>query len=335
MNSKSTTQLPVKKVLVSGHDLKFWRPLQAHLEATGQFEFREDEWPGHDNHDSKQTLDGIEWADIIVAEWALGNAVFCAKNKKPHQRLVTRLHLQERNTDFPSQIDYKNIDVVIFVGEHIQEECIRKFNMPRHKTCVIGNFLDQKRFDLPKFVGSEFNLGIIGTVPARKRLDLALDTLELLVKKDERYMLHVKGPSPQSYAWLWSRTKEREYYEQIYERINSSDLLRYKVVFDPPGDDVHHWFQKIGYILSPSDFESFHMAIAEGMCSGTVPIVWNWKGANTIYPFLELFDSAQGAATFIDKLRASNSRPRLAAQCVKFIKENFDAAVIERNGWRH
>lgn len=321
-----------RKVFVTGHDLKFWRALQAHLVATGLFEFKEDEWKGHNEHDPKRTLAGIEWADIIVAEWALGNAVFCAKHKKAHQRLVTRLHLQERNTDYPSQVDYEKIDQVIFVGAHIQEECIKKFNMPRHKTCVIGNFLDQAKFDLNKFGGCEFNLGLIGTAPSRKRLDLALDTLENLLKKDDRYMLHVKGLSPQSYSWLWARTKERGYYERVYERINSSDQLRYSVIFDPPGDDVHRWFQKIGYILSPSDFESFHMAVAEGMCSGAIPVVWNWEGANSIYPLLELFNTPQQAASFIDKLRLSNTSPRFEGQCVKFIKENYDSAII-RDQW--
>ena len=325
-------QKVIKKVLVSGHDLKFWRPLQAHLEATGQFEFREDEWRGHNEHDPQQTLAGIKWADIIIAEWTLGNVVFCAQHKKPHQRLITRLHAQERRTDFPSQLDYSKIDLMIFVGAHIQEECIHKFNMPRHKNCVIGNFVDQKKFDLPKFGGSEFNLGILGISPAIKRFDLALDTLERLLEVDERYTLNVKGQTPSSYGWLWARTKERDYYEQVYERINSNERLRYKVIFDPPGNDVHRWFQKIGYILSPSDSESFHMALAEGMSSGAVPVVWQRDGVDSIYPFLELFDEAERAAKFIDKLRTSDSRPRLSTQCKKFIKENYDASVI-RDKW--
>lgn len=322
----------IKKVLVSGHDLKFWRPLQAHLEATGQFEFREDEWRGHNEHDPQQTLAGIEWADIIISEWTLGNAVFCARHKKSNQRLITRLHAQEQRTDYPSQLDYEKVDLIVFVGVHIQDECVRKFNIPRDKTCVIGNLIDQNKFDLQKFGGSEFNLGIIGISPAIKRLDLALDTLEQLLEIDERYTLSIKGNSPKNYAWLWARAKEREYYEQLYERINSNDRLRYKVVFDPIGDDVHRWLQKIGYILSPSDSESFHMALAEGMSSGAVPVVWQREGVNKIYPFIELFDNPKNAAKFIDKLRNSNSRPRLSAQCKKFIKENYDASVI-RDKW--
>jgi len=316
-----------KKVLVTGHDLKFWHPLQAQLEKSGSYEFRIDEWAGHHQHDPAKTLLGIEWADIIIAEWALGNAVFAAQYKRPNQRLVVRLHAQERRTDFPAQIDYKNVDVMVFVGEHVRLECVKKFSIPGEKTCVIGNFVDVKKFQLQKFGGSEFNLGMIGVAPASKRFDLALDTLELLLAEDDRYTLHVKGPSPQSYKWLWARTKEREYYENIFERINSGSL-RYKVIFDPAGNDVHRWLQKIGYILSPSDAESFHMAVAEGISSNVTPIVWKWPGADSVYPFAELVDSAQNAASQIARLNRSNARPRLNSQAGQFVQENYDAAVV-------
>jgi glycosyltransferase involved in cell wall biosynthesis len=321
----------IKKVLVSGHDLKFWHPLQQQLEATGLFQFKEDEWRGHNDHNPKQTLELIEWADIIVAEWTLGNAVFCANHKKPHQRLVTRLHLQERTTDFPQQLDYQKVDLVVFVGEHILDECVQKFKIPREKVCVIGNFVDYQKYHLPKFGGNEFNLGMIGTAPARKRLDLAIDTLRYLLDKDQRYMLHIKGTSPQSYNWLWARTKERQYYEDVYQRINSSNL-RYSVVFDPAGKDVEHWLQKIGYLISPSDFESFHMAIAEGISSGAVPVVWNWDGAASIYPILELVSTPKQAADVIDILRMSNSRLKLVTQSEQLIKKNYDSQII-RDKW--
>ncbi|MEI2423135.1 glycosyltransferase [Arthrospira platensis SPKY2] len=318
----------IKKVLVSGHDLKFWRPLQNKLKATNLFEFREDEWKGHNEHNPEQTLQLIDWADIIIAEWTLGNSVFCANHKQPDQRLVTRFHLQERNTNFPQQLDYQKVDLVIFVGKHILDECVQKFKIPRDKVCVIGNFVDYQKYHLPKFAGNEFNLGMIGTAPARKRLDLAIDTLRYLLDKDQRYMLHIKGPAPQSYNWLWARTKERLYYEDVYERINSSSDLRYRVVFDPAGKDVEHWLQKINYLISPSDFESFHMAVAEGMSSGAIPIVWNWDGAASIYPIIELVSTPKQAADVIDILRISNSRLKLVKQSEQLIIENYDSKII-------
>jgi hypothetical protein len=39
----------------------------------------------------------------------------------------------------------------------------------------------------------------------------------------------------------------------------------------------------VGFILSPSDFESFHMAIGEGMLTGAMPIIWDWDGAAEIW----------------------------------------------------
>ena len=41
---------------------------------------------------------------------------------------------------------------------------------------------------------------------------------------------------------------------------------------------------ELRYVLSPSDFESFHYSIAEGVASGCVPIIWPWDGAEEFYP---------------------------------------------------
>src|SRR5699024_6356036 len=55
------------------------------------------------------------------------------------------------------------------------------------------------------------------------------------------------------------------------------------VVFDPFSTDIGSWMRGIGIVLSPSDEESFHLAPAEGMASGAVPIVWNRDGAEEIF----------------------------------------------------
>lgn len=317
----------ILKVLVSGYDLKFWNNLQKELEKTGLFEFKQDTTIGNYNHNDQKALELIEWADVLFAEWTLNNAVFFSNNKKPHQKLITRFHLQERLTDFPNKINYKNVDAVVFVGAHIMRESIDKFNIPKEICHVIGNFIDMGKFLLPKLGGSEFNIGIIGVVPARKRLDLVFETLEELLKINNSYRLHIKGPSPTTYPWLWKRENEKKYYEQLYTRINSSEL-RNHVVFDPPGNDVNYWLQKIGYILSPSDFESFHVAICEGVSSSALPIVWNWEGADEIYPSFPLVNTPNSAAKFIDMMRKNNVGDRLLQQSMELVKCNYNSDVI-------
>ncbi len=321
------------RVGVFGHDLKFWYPLQRELEQTGLFEFRDDIWAGHDQHDALKSQALIDWADVMIAEWAMENAVFCSTRKRKEQRLIIRLHLQERGSTYPERIDYSAVDALVFVGQHILDECVEKFDIPRDVCRVVGNYVDVEKYALPKFGGADFNLGIIGTAPKRKRLDLAVDTLELLLKKDQRYMLRVKGNSPAGIDWLWARGAEREYYCSVYSRINSGDL-RHKVVFDPQGSDVAPWLEMIGFLLSPSDFESFHMAVAEGAASGAAPIVWNWEGASDIYPELHTVTSAIEAAERIEFLNKSSSSARLRLQMQEAIRHRFDKAGVV-NTWKN
>ena len=44
------------------------------------------------------------------------------------------------------------------------------------------------------------------------------------------------------------------------------------------------WYAKVGIVLSTSDFESFHLTIADGAASGAMPVCLNWAGADRIYP---------------------------------------------------
>lgn len=315
------------RVVVGGHDQKFWYALQECLERTGNYEFREDLWLGHEAHDKEKSLALIEWADVLIAEWALGNAVFYAENKRAAQKLYVRLHAQERRTSYPGAIDYARVDGVVFVGEHILRECVEKFGIPQEKCIVIGNLVDVERFHLAKFGGAEHVLGMIGIAPQSKRLDLALDTLELLLERDSRYILRVKGASPASVNWLWARTAERKYYQSVFERINGG-ALRYKVIFDPPGADVHHWLKLVGTLVSPSDHESFHMAVAEGAASAALPIVWSWLGSKDIYPEFPSVDSPAQAASMIEFYNRSAAGPRLRARAPHIINERYGKETV-------
>lgn len=289
------------RVLVAGHDLKFFTPLQKKLEATGQFEFLTDQWQGHDKHDEAKSRALLEQADVIFCEWCLGNLTWYSHHKRPHQRLVARFHLQERELPYVAEANWGNIDHISYVSEFIRREGQKAFGFPFEKTSVIPNLLDESKFTPKKKTGdARYTLGIIGVAPARKRLDRALDLLEALLEEDDRYCLRVKGKHPLDYGWLLKREDELAYYRNVFERINSNPKLRHKVIFDPPGDDVNDWFTMVGFILSPSDFESFHMAIGEGMLTGAQPIIWNWDGAAEIWGDKWVVQSLQDAKQAVE-----------------------------------
>jgi glycosyltransferase involved in cell wall biosynthesis len=120
-------------------------------------------------------------------------------------------------------------------------------------------------------------------VDMRKRVDLALDVLEELRRDDDRYQLFVKSGMPWELWWVWQHQEQRSHYFEAFRRVQRSPLLRGAVVFDDGGPDVPAWLRRIGFVLSTSDAESFHMAPAEGMASRAVPVIRHWPGAETIY----------------------------------------------------
>src|SRR5262249_52124576 len=148
---------------------------------------------------------------------------------------------------------------------------------------LIYNLVDLTVFDRPKGPDVRFTLGLVGMAPKLKRPDIALEIIRRLRDEDARYTLRIKGRDPREYDWLWHRPEERSYYEGFLESLEHA-VSDGAVVLDPHGDDVGDWFTGIGVVLSTSDLEGSHHAVAEGMAGGAVPAIRNWRGADLIYP---------------------------------------------------
>ena len=140
---------------------------------------------------------------------------------------------------------------------------------------------------------------MIGDVPQSKRLDRALDIFEQLYRKDKRYKLFIKGKRPEDYPWMHSKAKAQEmaYYKDQYTRIKDNNWEK-SVFFEGHGP-IDEWLQNIGWILSVSDSESFHLSVAEGMASSAIPIILKWPGADSIYPSKYIFTLIPEVVSFI------------------------------------
>lgn len=317
------------KILFAGHDLKFATSIINYFELKQEYEVAIDQWTGHAVHDEEHSLKCLRWADVVVCEWGLGNAVWYSHNKLPNQKLIVRMHLQEVNTNYPNEFNLENIDKIIAISPYVYEEFYRVFKFPRGMMTMIYNVVDTEKFDIPKVKNSKYNLGFVGMSPKRKRLDLAVDILEKLWHEDNRYKLYIKGKRPEEYSWLWNKDEEREYYEEIYKRIDKSPWKN-NVIFDGFGTDIPGWFTKIGFILSTSDFESFHLSPSEGMASGAYPIIRRWDGSNTIYPEEYLFDSVNACVEQIQIINSHKSTTKSSNQTKAYVEENFSVNKITR-----
>lgn len=309
------------KILVAGHDLKFAKFIMEAIEHRDDLELLVDQWQGHSKHDEEQSHRLLNQADTIFCEWGLGNAVWYSRHKKAGQRLVTRLHLQEITTRHPEQFKHEAIDAYIMVSPYWFEKFVHEFSLERKKCKMVYNLVDTALLDKPKTEDAGFHLGMIGDVPQRKRLDRALDIFEKLYARDKRYKLFVKGKRPEDYPWMHSaaRKPEMDYYRAQYQRIEDNGW-QYNVIFEGHGP-IDTWLQKIGYMLSVSDFESFHLAPAEGMASGALPIVFDWEGARTIYPDQCVYRSVDEACNAV-----LSGMPMTAPAAKRYVGQRFSSS---------
>jgi glycosyltransferase involved in cell wall biosynthesis len=271
------------RVVIAGHDLKFFNRLIAYFNLQPGLEVRVDQWKALGEHDESVSKELAEWADVVICEWCGPNAIWYSRHKRKGQRLLVHLHRFELYSHYPGQVKIGNVDQVICVSDHYTRLTRDQTGWPASKVVTVPNPIDISQLDRSKLSGAEHHLGLVGIVPSRKRLDLALDVLEELRRDDDRYMLYVKGGMPWELWWVWQNPAERDHYTSALRRVQRSPLLQGAVVFDDAGPDVPAWLRRVGFVLSTSDDESFHVAPAEGMGSRAVPVVRHWEGAETIY----------------------------------------------------
>lgn len=271
------------RTVVTGYNLKFAQPLLGFLDRDPRFAITIDPWEKFRVHDTERTRAAIRDADLVFCEWCGPNAVLASHEKQSHQTLVVRLHRFELEQPEWRDVEIDRVDAVIAVSEGYRRRILDVTGWPADRVRVVGNPVDVLQLDRPKLPAARFTLGFISPGTSRKRLDLALEVLARLRDDDPRFVLRVKGAFPWTDRWVLDRPEEVAYFSDVADRLRDDAALSRGVVFDPPGRDVPAWLRQVGFVLSTSDDESFHLAPAEGMASSAVPVVLPWPGAETIY----------------------------------------------------
>lgn len=315
----------MSRIVIASHDFKFFDGIRAYLTSKPEVEIREDVWRGTraGDHDEDESRRLVDWADVVVCEWCQANAVWYSQNKRPGQRLIVRLHRFEIENDMPALVDMDAVDVMVFVAEHIMLAARARFGWAdATRQRVVWNGVDIGAFDRPKLASARTTLGLLGWVPRRKRLDHALDVLEAVRAKDERYRLLVKGKPPWEHSWIWRREQERWFIADELERIDRAPHLRDAVAFEP-FSPVQEWLRGVGHILSVSDDEGNQVSVAEGAASGAMPVVLRRPGSSD-YPPEWVHDDVDAAAAAI----LAPGWDERAARAKRFAGEHFDAEKI-------
>jgi poly(ribitol-phosphate) beta-N-acetylglucosaminyltransferase len=275
-----------KRLLVTGSDLKFIEPA---LEYLKDYNIKIDKWAGHEDHDEERSIQLLNWADIIFCEWLLGNSVWYSKRKASHQKLIIRAHKFELTRDFGNQVNYEHVDELIAVSYYYLELFSNTFNIPRKKMNLISNYIETDIYTGIKSEDFKHNLAMVGYTPNWKGLFKGLKLLQMLMVQDKEYKLYLFGKNYKDVDWIWNNPEQRLYFEEC-EKFIKDNHLEDSIIFKG-WTERSNIFDNMGYVLSLSDIESFHLAPAEGLAASTLALLLNWDGVEYVYPEEIIFDN--------------------------------------------
>ena len=168
---------------------------------------------------------------------------------------------------------------------------------------MIPNWVDVEQLDRTKLPGAALPPRHDRHRRERASASTSLSTCSKRIRRhDDRFILFAKSKMPWEYPWIWRRPGEQR--TDSRRRSGGSRTprgCRARSCSTSSVPTSATWLRRIGFVLSTSDDESFHLAPAEGMASGAVPVIRNWPGADTIFdPMWIRGDATEMADTILE-----------------------------------
>lgn len=262
-----------------------------------------------------QIDEGMQWADICWFEWCdelviYGSKLHLAYSKK----IICRLHSYEAFTDYPSKVDWDNVDKLIFVSEHLRDLINEKFKIGINKTEVIANGINIKKWAFTKR-RPNFNIAYVGYINYKKGPMLLIHTFKAIYNKDHRYKLYIAGQ--------FQDERDILYFKQMIKEFG----IENNVFFEGWQDNLDKWLEDKNYILCTSVLESQNVSVMQAMAKGIKPIIHNFVGAKEIYSSHYIWNTIDEAIDMIFEENYDSNEYR------NFICNNYslDLQIIKAN----
>jgi tetratricopeptide (TPR) repeat protein len=221
-----------------------------------------------DGDRTEQVRELMEWSDISWFEWCTNLAEIGSKMPKVCKNII-RLHRYEAYLDWPSRINWENIDILLTVGNSCVNEVLER-QVPnigeQVRMITVANGVDLDKFKYVKRRHGK-KIAFVGNLRMVKNPMFVLHCMEALVRKDADYKLFFAG--------RFTDAVVEQYLVHMVDELGLKD----NVVFEGWQGDVQLWLEDKHYIVSSSVIESQGMGILEGMACGLKPVVHNFPGA--------------------------------------------------------
>jgi hypothetical protein len=259
-----------------------------------------------EGQDVNQMYELMKWSDISWFEWCTNIAVQASRLPKVCKNII-RLHRFEAYGEWPSHVQWENIDSLITVGNSFVEEALLKQipnirNRTQHITISNGVNLDKFKF-IDRSRGK--NIASVGYLNMRKNPMFLLQCMQKLHYIDPEYKLFFAGN--------FQDPMLEQYIKHIVQTLNLTDV----VFFDGWQEDINAWLKDKHYIVSASIGESQGMGLLEAMACGSKPVIHNFPGAGQIFPSEFLFNIAE---EFCEQILSEQYEPD---KYRRFVEENY------------
>ena len=219
----------------------------------------------------------IDGYDRVWIEWGNELSIYFTReafDALKGKRIYCRIHSYEVLDGFTEHIDFSHIDDLIFVAGHIRDILLRRNPEIRQQVKrihVIPNGVDLDRFKL-KERDRGFNIAYVGSLNFKKDPMVLMHAFSTVHAKDPRYRLHIAG-----------NFQNPRYYHAMKHFVETNGLQQ-AVVYDGWQEDVPGWLSDKQYIICSSLMEGHPVALMEAMATGCKPLIYNFPGAEHIFP---------------------------------------------------
>ncbi len=220
---------------------------------------------------------------------------------------VVRLRHYDAYRQWPRQVDWSNIDIIVAVGNSfVKDAIIQKLPLLESQTSIVtvsnGVNLEQFAFR-PRQRGK--NIAFLANLRMDKNPAFVLQCMQKLHYIDAEYHLFFGGGFVDSAL--------EQYLKHMVDALDLQDV----VFFDDRQDDVNGWLADKHYIVSSSIIESQSRGVLEGMACGLKPVIHNYPGADRMFPSEFLFNISE---EFCEQILSDNYEPQ---RYRRFVEENY------------
>ena len=266
-------------------------------------------------------------ADVVFVDWADKGLTWLTQVVPEGTRVVVRLHGVDTLSAWLHTAEWDKVDDVIFPSDHLRRAAAAALGgrLDGIRQHVVANPVDVERYVLPKTESARTTLGMVGWAQQVKDPLWTLDVLAALRRHDPRWRLRLIGAD---FAVDDPNPVEREAARAFHARMGDP-LVADGVDFVGYTARLPEHLREVGWAVSSSRREGFHIGLVEMAASGAVPVVRDWPvyagigGATSLFPADWVSTTAAEAAQRILRVSGSGTWDDASGRTVDTVRERF------------